>query len=468
MKYPTVSRRRFLRNAGLAGAATILPGAGALANRTSAPDTGKTAKNLIFLVVDGMSGGTLGLAHHWMLGQHQEALHWTRLYDRPDLSRGFQDTASASSPVTDSAAAASAWGCGQRVPNRSINISESGQPLTPLYRFAKEAGKATGLVTTCRVTHATPAGFVANVPDRDAEDTIADQYLEREVDVILGGGLPHFDRSAAGVDGRNLLTAFENKGYRLADDKTSLRRAAGSRKLLGLFSDGHIPYAIDRENDSALAGTPGLSEMFSAALESLTPAKNGFVLQVEAGRVDHAGHANDPAAILREQLEFDRCIPIALAYLEKHPDTLVIITTDHGTGGCQLNGWGTNYNESAAALDRLGRFTASLENLAARFQAAGHFDPEWLAAATGITLDRATARSLKRAIKKEPEQLSRRIPQILAEPLFETTAVGWTSHNHTAELVEVCALGPGSRALPAFLRNNELFKLMTTALALRA
>ena len=81
--------------------------------------------------------------------------------------------------------------------------------------------------------------------------------------------------------------------------------------------------------------------MFKAALASLGGTNEGFFLQVEGGRVDHAGHANDAGAILHEYLEYDDCIPVALEYIKEHPDTLLIVTTDHGTGGCQLDGQGS-------------------------------------------------------------------------------------------------------------------------------
>ena len=184
----SLSRRQFVKNAGFAGAAAAL-GTHSVAGKPL-PSTGRRAKNLIFLVVDGMGVGTYSLGHHWSLRNLGKPLNWVSLYSFPGIKRVVQDTASASSPVTDSAAAASAWGSGQRVVNGAINVDVNGASLTPLYSYAKAAGKVTGLVTTCRLTHATPAGFVANVPKRDMEDTIARQYLERKVDVLLGDNFP--------------------------------------------------------------------------------------------------------------------------------------------------------------------------------------------------------------------------------------------------------------------------------------
>ncbi len=472
-KYP--SRRQFLKGASLAGAATALTACSSLAKPNVTPATPanpKKAKNLIFLVVDGMCLGTLGLAHHWSLRNRKQPLNWMQLYGRDGLTRVMQDTASASSPVTDSAAAASAWGCGERVNNGSVNYSTAGQARTPLLSYAKAAGKATGLVTTCTVTHATPAGFSANVTSRGMEKEIAQQYLSREIDVILGGGLSKFNYKASIVDGVaqpavDLRPAFAAKGYQVVNDRKSLAAAKGHSKLLGLFSGGHVPYAIDRGSDPKLKKVPSLPEMFQAALESLSAAQDGFALQVEGGRVDHAGHANDAAAILHEQLEFDDCIPIALDFMNANPDTLLIITTDHGTGGCQLNGKGAAYVESGPALDSINTFTNSFEWLQNRFKKTGQYSSEDFQAAMGFVPTDAQAAQIQKAIDEKVKYLSSFMTGLVEDQLWDRTAVGWTSTNHTSECVELFAFGPGASEIPSFIENYQLFGHMTRALGLK-
>lgn len=427
------------------------------------------AKNLIFLVVDGMCNGTMGLAHHWNLRNRDKLLNWTQLYARPDLCRGTQDTASNSSPVTDSAAAASAWGSGQRVNNGTINIDPDGKSLLPIFLRAKQAGKRAGLVTTCRVSHATPAGFFANMPSRNNENAIVRQYLEREVDLLFGGGARHFQQKEKGGKNRDYFRAFEEAGYLIARDLDQLKRLpAHSKPLLGVFSDSHIPYAIDRRNDASLSAVPGLSAMFAAALQQLQGAKEGFVLQVEGGRVDHAGHANDPAAILHELLEFDSCIPLALDFIQKHPDTLLIVTTDHGTGGCQLDGSGSRYSGSGPALEKINRFRHSFEWLENRFRAAGNFDAELFSQATGITTANEHSIQAMQAALSDPNvtYLSNALTKEFGAELQAATSVGWSSTNHTAENVELLAFGPGAGQVPAFMRNNELHGIITDALGI--
>jgi alkaline phosphatase len=458
------SRRQFLKLSGLAGAASIIPGCTNLAT-TEVKPAGQ-AKNVIYLMVDGLCNGTVGLAHHWHLRHKATPLNWMQLFEREGLHRAYQDTASANSPVTDSAAAASAWGSGQRVNNGSINIDPSGKSLKPILSYAKEAGKATGLVTSCRITHATPAGFSTNVPKRGMEDAIAQQYLEREIDVLLGGGARHFLQKQEDGSVIDYIPQFKAKGYQIVKNASELSAIRGGGPLLGLFSQSHIPYAIDRQNDRAYKDVPSLVDMFSTALSQLDGAKDGFVLQVEAGRVDHAGHGNDPGGILHEFLEFDACIPIALEFIESHPDTMLVVTTDHGTGGCQLDGAGSAYLDSGPALDRINKLRHSFEWLQQGFEAKGKFDPVLLRTALGIEPTDVQAAIVQAALDSEAQYLSGALNQAFGKQLNELTAVGWTSNKHTSECVELFAFGPGSEAIPAMIKNYEIFAILTNALGI--
>ena len=459
------SRRQFLKLSGLAGAVSILPGCSKVAN-TEVKPVGQ-AKNVIYLMVDGLCNGTVGLAHHWQLRHKATPLNWMQLFEHEGLHRAYQDTASANSPVTDSAAAASAWGSGQRVNNGSINVDPSGKSLKPILSYVKEAGKATGLVTSCRITHATPAGFSTSVPQRGMEDAIAQQYLEREIDVLLGGGARHFLQTQEDGSVIDYIPQFKAKGYQFVKTASELSAVRGSGSLLGLFSQSHIPYAIDRQNDRAYKDVPNLVDMFRAALNQLEGMKDGFVLQVEGGRVDHAGHGNDAGGILHEFLEFDACIPIALEFIESHPDTMLVVTTDHGTGGCQLDGAGSAYLDSGPALDRINQLRHSFEWLQQGFEATGKFDPVLLKTALGIDPTDTQAAIVQAALDAEVQYLSGALNQAFGKQLKELTAVGWTSDKHTSECVELFAFGPGAESIPPLIKNYEIFGILTKALGLK-
>ncbi|NCG09453.1 MAG: hypothetical protein GWO81_07835 [Verrucomicrobia bacterium] len=452
------SRRNFIKGASLTGLAGMFTHASVAAE----PKVEPSAKNLIFLVADGMGTGTLSLAHYWQLRNKGRPLNWMHLLERRGVRRALQGTASASSPVTDSAAAGSAWGCGQRVNNGSININPRGKSLEPLFVRAKKAGKVIGCVSTCRITHATPAAFVANVAHRDSEDVIAEQYLEREVDVLLGGGRRYFESSTG-----NRMDAFVKKGYAISKTLGDLQALSGQGgPLLGLYTDDHLPYALDRAQDRALAEIPGLEIMFEAALSRLSDSREGFLLQVEAGRIDHAGHVNDGAAILHEQLEFDRCIETALQFCERHPDTLLIVTSDHGTGGCQLNGAGEAYKNSGAALDGLNSMTASLEAIAGEVKRTGSLYRAYFKSVTGLDLPEEKVAVFNKAFLAGAEYPAGLLADTFKAELGLLTAVGWTSHNHTAEHVELAAIGPGASLIPPYLENYQLHGHICRALGI--
>ncbi len=442
------SRRQFIQGAGLIGGASLLSSPQVFSNGSSGRST---AKNLIFLVADGMGVGSLALANHWKLRHYGEPLEWVQLLKKNNVHRSLQDTASASSPVTDSAAAGSAWGSGERVNNGCINYSIQGNALVPLMQYAKQAGKSTGLVSTCRITHATPASFAANVLERDLEATIAEQYLQREVDLLMGGGLEYFI-----TQGRNLCSEFKRSGYSFVTDQAGLSNLTDTRRILGLFADSHLPYAIDRKNDPSFALIPSLANMFNAALRPLSENENGFLLQVEAGRIDHAGHANDPAAILHEILEFDNCIPIALEFLKSTPNTLVIVTTDHGTGGCQLNGVGDSYNGSGSALDRINNFRGSFESIERIYQKTGKFSRAHFNSICDLDITKAQESVIVEKMLAGSDYMTSVIADAIATELYKETGVGWTSHDHTSELVELAAVGRGAEHFPNLLKNYEV------------
>jgi alkaline phosphatase len=459
---PSLSRRRFLQSAGLTGALGSTLGLPLRA--APAPASPARARNLIFMVADGMSPGTLSAANHWLNLREDRDTAWMRLYRDGLARRALLETCSAGSLVPDSAAAGSSWGSGHRIPNRHLNVDAEGRELSPLYTFGRSAGKRLGLVSTARITHATPASFAASVPHRDEEDTIALQYLEREVDVLLGGGRRHFT-PAQRKDGMDLVARYRRAGYAVVETAADLRKAPRRGRLLGIFSDRHLPYALDRAHDPALgAATPTLEAMMEAALERLRDAPEGFLLQVESGRVDHAAHENDTATTLADMLEFDRAVALARRFAETQPDTLVIVTTDHGTGGLVVNGEGLEYVGTAEGILRLGQVSASFEALGRRHRVAP-LSPAEISHALGLAGNEALEARLADFLPSwngAPKPLGHHLRETLA-PLF---ACSWTTLNHTGELAEFAAFGPGSERFDGFYENWEIHHLLREALSI--
>lgn len=454
------SRRNFLKMAGLGGlalGAAATPALGAAPREAAANAAQSPAKNIIFMVADGMNIAALSLAHTYLQRTVNQTSQWMKLYRELPVVRALCETQSASSLVTDSAAAASCWGIGVRITNGVINITPDGRKPVTMMQKMRKAKKRTGLVTTATATHATPAGFVATVASRAKQAEIAPQYLERGVDVVLGGGTQYFSET--------LMGDYRKAGYAVALNRTELLAYKGGTPLLGLFDKSHLPFEIDRLNDPAVAAhTPTLSEMTEAALRCLQDSPDGFFLLVEGGRVDHAAHSNDAAATIHDQIAFDAAITTVLRFIEKQPDTLLVITTDHGTGGLQLNGMGSEdlvgkgsaYSESTPAFMRLTKFTMSQEAMVHRQK---EFGPKGLAALvvekTGLEFKADDLSSIK-----DMKSLQEVLPKYIG--------ISWTSHHHTSEMVEFCAYGPGSRLFTSYLRNDEVHAILLKAMGLSA
>jgi alkaline phosphatase len=270
--------------------------------------------------------------------------------------RSLVRTRSANSPVTDSAAAATAIATGVDTANGRVGVDPLGHPLRTCLEDARDSGRATALVTTTRITHATPACFAAHAPERADENGIAPQLLAARVDILLGGGARHF---LGGPGGQSIGPAIEAGGYRVVRSAEELTAAPRDRRLLGLFAASDLPYRIDRDGDAdEPAGIPSLAAMTRAALDRLDPAR-GFFLMVEGGRIDHAGHSNDAAALVGEMIEFDEAVAVARAYAATRPEVALIITADHETGGLCLTYRGETLPK-AADLRALANAEASI------------------------------------------------------------------------------------------------------------
>ncbi len=419
-----------------------------------------------------MNNGTLALANHYCEEYLNRSCHWLQLMkDDLPTRHALMETSSASSLVTDSAAAGSAWSCGQRILNGRLNIANDGSKLTPLYTHAKKAGKWLGLATTTRITHATPASFAISEIDRNAEDTIAEKFLDSGVDIFLGGGSRHFAGSRR-KDDKDLFLRFQEQGYKIVQTRDELLqplilghgRPQNSPRMLGTFWDSHLPYTIELQNSEDITATvPTLVEMMQAALDRLILSSDGFLLQIEGGRVDHAGHANDAGAILHDQLAFDDCIPVAKRFAEENPDTLVIVTTDHGTGGCMLNGMGKSYNDTTKRFDNLRRIRASFEHIAHLVSQSSDAKEATRIVGDhlGIKMEAAAADKMITFIRDENLYGA---ADFISPLVYERTGVSFTSHQHTGDLVEFIAFGAGAEHFPAYLENWQLNDLLRKAM----
>lgn len=283
-------------------------------------------KNVILMIGDGMGIAQVTLARlslpEGRVGLYMDSLPETALVK----------TFSANSTVTDSAAAATALATGFKTNNGMVGVLPDGTVVRNIREAAAELGKATGLVTTTTITHATPAGFGAHVAKRGDEADIAPQYIERKIEVLLGGGRQVFiPKSVAGSkrkDERDLIAEAKAIGYSVVGTRDEFL-AVRQGKVLGLFQMGAM---------TTNPPEPSLAEMTAKAIDLLSQDKDGFFLMVEGGQIDWACHANDVQGTIKQTLDFDEAVGKALEFARSKKDTLLIVTADHETGGLSIQG----------------------------------------------------------------------------------------------------------------------------------
>jgi alkaline phosphatase len=459
-----MKRRSFFRNGSLALAgASIFSGHEVVANNFA----NKKAKNIIFLISDGMSTGTLHMANLHSERTFGKSSNWINLYKERRAVRALMDTQSANSIVTDSAAASSSFGGGFRVNNGSLNISPEGKENMPIWQKFKKKGKKAGVVTSVTVTHATPAGFCVNVKNRGSEQEIADQYLEIGLDVIMGGGTEHFSAETR-KDKKDMFAAFKAKGYQIAKTRQEMQNTNDNQPIVGIFTQGGIPYAIDRENDAELKkNTPSLAEMSKKAIDILSKNKDGFVLQIEGGKVDWAAHANDVAGLLYDQLAFDEAVKVAIDFAEKDKNTLVIITTDHANANPGTIS-GSKANEGFDGIRNYKKTNEWLLNQITKDTSVSQIK-DLIAATNGIPVTDEDVKSIKTyyddIVKGEDGLYNyRKVPfKLYSEIQKKYNSIGWISMSHSSDHVEVAAFGPGSELLKPYCLNTDLHYLMLEA-----
>lgn len=462
-----MERRKFLKgSAAIPGLLTLSPVSLFAGSSEKTRNSKGKARNIIFMISDGMSSGTLTMADLYSRNILGKGSRWMDLYREEKVSRALMDTSSASSIVTDSAAASSAFGGGIKVKNGRLNIGENGEKHLPVWQECKAKGKKAGCVTTVTVTHATPAGFCVNAARRNAEPEIAEMYAEIGFDVMMGGG-DEFFNPAKRKDQKDLYSLYRQKGYQIAAERSDLDNLKEGKPVLGIFGTGALPYAIDRENTPSLQHTPTLATMTKAAIDQMKNHEEGFVLQVEGGKVDWAAHANDISALIHDQLAFDEAIGVVMDFAEKDGHTLVIITTDHGNAnpGTIYTSDATQKFESIAHYKYTNEYL--LNALHADFNLQQIKDLVYEINRFSLTDTEAVQLlSFYNGLGKENGLYNyKKLPfQLYAEIQKKHNAVGWISMDHSGDYVELAMYGPGSGFLKPFVKNTDLHALMKQVL----
>ena len=278
------------------------------------------AKNIIYMIGDGMGANIIQATQE----KYANELYGNKLAINYLEKVGTHSTYSASDKTTDSAAGGTALFTGKKTSNYTVGMnSDHTVNYKNLLELAAEKGKSTGIVVTKSVTDATPAAFTAHVEDRKMQNEIAKQQLQKiangTLDLVLGGGseyYEYFDNDVAFDEAEKKGMSYSKKWADTVED---------TLPLVGL-------YASDALLTSS-AATPTLAEMTELALGLLSEEENGFCLLVEGSQIDTSAHDNDLEKELFEMHQFDSAIAVAMKYVALHPDTVLIVTADHETGG---------------------------------------------------------------------------------------------------------------------------------------
>jgi len=257
--------------------------------------------------------------------------------------------------VTDSAAASTALATGSKTLNTKIGMDDKGNNLTDAVELAKQAGKAVGIITTDELPGATPAGFTVHNNKRTHYSEIAESYLEARPDLLMGGGRKWFAPDSSAGSGEetvihtasgevikvkqtpgqeNLLVKAQGQGYTIVIDKNGLVNIPTDAKaVLGLFAPTQMDFDAERKADST---EPSMEQMMAAALKFLSKNKNGFFLFFESSNSDSADHAGNEQRLVHELMAAEKAVQAAIDFQKQNQDTLIIVTSDHDTGGMKV------------------------------------------------------------------------------------------------------------------------------------
>ncbi|KAJ2142665.1 vacuolar alkaline phosphatase, partial [Coemansia sp. RSA 678] len=439
-------------------------------------------RNVILMVSDGFGPASETMARNFV----QQVRGLPVGYQSPldEILVGSSRTRSSDSLVTDSAAGATAFSCRMKSYNGAIGVDPERMPCGTVLEAAKlQRNMATGLVVTSRITHATPGAFSAHVTHRDMEDLIAEYQIGNYslgpmVDLMFGGGRCHFEAgphvNSCRTDARDLLSDARANGFHTLDSRSDFdaldANSAQSLPLLGTFAASHMDYEIDRDPKQQ----PSLAEMTNKALGILSAAtkntNSGFFLMVEGSRIDMAAHTNDPAAHVREIVAYWDAISAVRAYVDAHPDTVLISVSDHETGGFSVaKQLGPEYPEYLWNPFALEPVKHSIEYVSSKLlgqttDSAKQYEfvrdtvfPKWM----GIK-DASHEEIL--AVAQEADSVQLR--QLLSTAISDRAQLGWATHGHSAVDVNLYAYGKDAHLLRGNHENTDIGDFIVQALGL--
>lgn len=432
----------------------------------STANTTSEVKNVIIMVPDG-TGITHTTVARWYQGGKPLAMD--------EMAAGLVRCYSAESAITDSAPAATAMATGYKSNSKFISVmpavitspgvppvneADKYKPLATVLEGAKLKGMSTGLIATSNIQHATPAAFSAHTPNRSDYETIAEQQVYQNIDVVLGGGSQYLLPVSNGgkrKDGENLINELKKTGYEFVETREQMLKSK-SGKVWGLFATDDMNYDLDRNPEVQ----PSLAEMTQKAIEILSRNNKGFFLHVEGSKVDWASHANDPVGVISDVLAFDQAVKVALDFAKKDRHTLILIASDHGNGGMSI---GSNVTDKTYDKIDISRYIAPLKK--ARLTGEG-IESKLNSERTNVKDVMEKYYGISDLTEDEIQAIKNAKPgslNYLVGPMISRrAAIGWTTTGHTGEDTVLYAFGPGRPT--GILENTDFANLTAKALGI--
>jgi alkaline phosphatase len=415
-------------------------------------------KNIIMVIGDGM-GPAYTSAYRYLKDDPSTDLVEETVFDRHLIGMSSTYPHKVSGYVTDSAAGATALSTGVKTYNGAVALDVDKHPIETVLENAYKHGKSIGVVVTSQVNHATPAGYLAHNESRKNYNAIADSYLDNgwKTDILLGGGWKYFLR-----EDRNLVTEITKTGVHYVDHYNQLANLPTNKAIFGLFADKGLPWAIDDTNKHRL------STMTQAATQHLLAKNNdkGFFMLIEASQIDWGGHGNDIVAAMGEMDDLAKTMEYLETFVKQHPDTLVVLTADHSTGGLTIAANG-EYKWDPAII----RAMKHSAKVIAKELTTHKITKPLLNKLFNFTLNDDEV-NLLITTKKSPHQDSKNnlyadknasvVEQALLNAIKalidQRTNTGWTSTGHTAVDVPVFALGENKDDFSGLKDNTDIAK----------
>ncbi|MFT4929705.1 MAG: alkaline phosphatase [Phenylobacterium sp.] len=432
-------------------------------------------KNIIYIIGDGM-GPAYTSAYRYYMDNPQTPKVENTIFDElltgmaSTYSRGTQKNHTDNTYVTDSAASATALSTGVKTYNQAVAVDVNDKPLQTLMEYAKSLDKTTGLVVTSQINHATPASFVAHNTYRYNYQDIADDYFDNRVngkfvaDLMFGGGHKYFIR-----DDRNIVEQFKQAGYQYFDQLSQLNQF-DRLPALGIFARKGLGYAIDNQTADDQPKYR-LKQMVSKALSLMDSSDKGYFLLIEGSMIDWCGHANDISCAMKEMDGLANTVSYLKDYINHHPDTLMVMTADHNTGGLSVGSEG-EYRWKPAAVKQARKSMSITTKRLLKNEDVKTVWQQTIAMNISPARMARISKVQKQAIKviskvrgDDPKALedaqmaaATLIEDTLTDIITQRTLTGWTSSNHTGDDVQIFAHGAGKHHFNGHMDNTDIAK----------